>query len=66
MSHRNARLAVHGRLLIVQRHRGGWKQAHIAAAMGVSRKCVKTWVDRLGLLHDQVTVVRQSNRLLWS
>lgn len=46
MSHRNARLTPHGRLLIVQRHRAGWKQAHIAAAMGVSRKCVKTWIDR--------------------
>jgi len=44
--HRNARLTVHGRLLIVQRHQAGWKQAHIAAAMGVSRKCVKTWIDR--------------------
>lgn len=46
MSHRNARLTVHGRLLIVQRHHARWKQAHIAAAMGVSRKCVKTWIDR--------------------
>lgn len=46
MSHRNARLTVHGRMLIVQRHRAGWKQAHIAAAMGVSRKCVKTWIAR--------------------
>ena len=46
MFHRNARLTVHGRLLIVQRHQAGWKQAHIAAAMGVSRKCVKTWIDR--------------------
>ena len=46
VSHRNARLTVHGRLLIVQRHQNGWKQAHIAAAMGVSRKCVKTWIDR--------------------
>ncbi len=46
MSHRNARLTVHGRLLIVRRHQAGWKQAHIAAAMGVSRKCVKTWIDR--------------------
>jgi transposase InsO family protein len=46
MSHRNARLTVHGRMLIVQRHRAGWKQAHIAAAMGVSRKCVRTWIDR--------------------
>jgi transposase InsO family protein len=46
MSHRSARLTVHGRKLIVDRHRAGWKQAHIAAAMGVSRKCVKTWIDR--------------------
>ena len=47
MSHGSARLTVHGRRLIVQRHQAGWKQAHIAAAMGVSRKCVKTWIDRL-------------------
>ena len=46
MSHANARLTVHGRLLIVQRARSGWKQAHIAAAMGVSRRCVKRWLDR--------------------
>ena len=46
MSHGSARLTVHGRLLIVQRHQAGWPQAHIAAAMGVSRKCVKTWIDR--------------------
>jgi transposase InsO family protein len=46
VSHRNARLTVHGRLLIVRRRQGGWKQAHIAAAMGVSRKCVKYWLDR--------------------
>lgn len=41
MSHGSARLAVHGRRLIVDRHRAGWPQAHIAAAMGVSSKCVK-------------------------
>ena len=46
MSHGSARLTVYGRLLIVQRHQEGWKQAHIAAAMGISRKCVKTWLDR--------------------
>jgi transposase InsO family protein len=46
VSHGNARLTVHGRLLIIQRHQAGWRQAHIAAAMGVSRKCVKTWIDR--------------------
>jgi transposase InsO family protein len=32
--------------LIIERHRAGWPQAHIAAAMGISRKCVKTWIDR--------------------
>ena len=46
MSHRNARTTFHGRLLIVQRHRAGWPQAHIAKAMGISRKCVKKWIDR--------------------
>ena len=46
MSHGNARTTFHGRRLIVQRHQAGWPQAHIAAAMGVSRKCVKTWIDR--------------------
>ena len=46
MSHANARTTVHGRLLIVERWRNGWKKAHIAAAMGVSRKCVRTWIAR--------------------
>jgi transposase InsO family protein len=46
VSHANARLTVHGRRLIVARYQAGWKQAHIAAAMGVSRKRVKTWLDR--------------------
>ena len=46
MSHRNARTTVHGRLLIVTRYQQGWKQAHIAAAMGISRKCVHTWISR--------------------
>jgi transposase InsO family protein len=46
VSHRNARTTFQARLLIVQRHRAGWRQAHIAKAMGISRKCVKKWVDR--------------------
>ena len=46
MSHANARLTPVGRLLIVQRAQAGWKHAHIAAAMGVSRKCVTTWIAR--------------------
>jgi transposase InsO family protein len=49
VSHANARLTVRGRRLIVQRHQDGWKQAHIASAMGVSRKCVKTWLDRFAV-----------------
>src|SRR6188472_869570 len=58
VSHGSARTTFHGRLLIVQRHHAGWPQAHIAAAMGISRKCVKTWLDRYaahGLtgLHDR-------------
>jgi transposase InsO family protein len=46
VSHGNARTTVHGRKLIVDRHRAGWAQAHIAAAMGISRKCVRTWITR--------------------
>ena len=46
MSHGSARTTFHGRLLIVQRHRAGWPQSHIARAMGVSRKCVRVWLDR--------------------
>jgi transposase InsO family protein len=46
VSHGNARTTVHGRLLIVERWQNGWKKAHIAAAMGISRKCVRTWISR--------------------
>lgn len=46
MAHANARLTVHGRRLIIERARAGWKQAHIAAAMGVSRRCVKRLIER--------------------
>ncbi|MGP3709224.1 leucine zipper domain-containing protein, partial [Gordonia paraffinivorans] len=58
MSHRNARTTVYGRMLIVQRHQQGWKQAHIAEAMGIARKCVHTWVSRYAAegeagLHDR-------------
>ena len=60
MSHGSARLTVHGRRLIVQRHQAGWKQAHIAAAMGVSRKCVKTWIDRYAAEGEAGLVTRSS------
>ncbi|MCA1981825.1 IS481 family transposase [Nocardioides nematodiphilus] len=60
MSHGSARLTVHGRLLIVQRHQQGWKQAHIAAAMGVSRKCVRTWIERYNAEGEPGLVTRSS------
>ncbi|HWJ63491.1 MAG TPA: IS481 family transposase [Acidimicrobiales bacterium] len=47
MGHRNARLTVHGRLLLVQRVRAeGMPIAHVAKAMGVSRQCASRWVGR--------------------
>src|SRR3954468_14607417 len=47
MSHRNARLTVHGRLLLVDRvcHQR-WPVAHAAKAMGISRQCAHRWVNR--------------------
>jgi transposase InsO family protein len=33
-------------LLIVERFHRGWPKSHIAAAMGISRKCVHKWIDR--------------------
>jgi transposase InsO family protein len=58
VSHANARTTFHARLLMVERHRAGWPQAHIAAAMGISRRCVGKWLDRFrrhGMpgLHDR-------------
>jgi transposase InsO family protein len=46
VSHRNARTTFQARLLIVHRHQAGWPQAHIAKAMGISRRCVKKWIVR--------------------
>lgn len=58
MSHRNARTTFQARRLIVRRRQAGWPQAHIAKAMGISRKCVKKWLDRYAAegedgLHDR-------------
>lgn len=61
MSHANARTTVHGRLLIVARHRQGWPQAHIAKAMGISRGCVKKWIDRYDQ-HGEIGMVDRSSR----
>jgi transposase InsO family protein len=60
VSHGSARLTVHGRRLIVQRHQAGWPKAHIAAAMGISRKCVTTWIERYDLEGEAGLVTRSS------
>ncbi len=47
MGHRNARLTVYGRRLIVERVRvGGMPVAHVAKAMGISRQCAHRWLAR--------------------
>jgi transposase InsO family protein len=59
VSHRNARLTFHGRLLLVRRVREeGHAVAHTAKAMGVSRQCAHRWVARFDAegeagLHDR-------------
>lgn len=46
MAHRNARLTVYARVLIVERHRAGWPQARVAEQLGVSRGTVAKWIAR--------------------
>jgi transposase InsO family protein len=60
VSHRNARTTFHGRLLIIERHRAGWPQAHIAKAMGISRRCVAKWISRFAAEGDAGLVDRSS------
>jgi transposase InsO family protein len=60
VAHGNARTTFHGRRLIVARYEAGWRQAHIAAAMGISRKCVRTWISRYAAEGDAGLVDRSS------
>jgi transposase InsO family protein len=46
VSHRNARLTVFGRRLLVERVASGRPVAHVAAEMGVSRATAHKWVRR--------------------
>ena len=47
MFHRNARLNLHGRLLLVERVcRQGRPVAHVAKELGISRQCAHRWVGR--------------------
>ena len=62
MSHRNARLTVHGRRLLVERVlQLGRPRAHVAAEMGVSRQCVSRWVSRY-LAEGQSGLLDRSSR----
>lgn len=61
MAHRNARLTLHGRRLLVQRVRAeGMPVAHVAKAMGVSRQCAHRWVHRFDTEGDAGLVDRTS------
>ncbi|MGW0753880.1 IS481 family transposase [Streptomyces sp. NPDC002587] len=46
MSHRNARLTVHGRRLLVERVESGRPVAHVAAETGISRATAHKWMRR--------------------
>lgn len=46
MVHRNARLAVAGRMILVQRVLSGRPVAHVAKELGVSRTCAHRWIAR--------------------
>jgi transposase InsO family protein len=46
MAHRNARLTVHGRTVLVERVRSGRPVAHVAAELGVSRATGYKWWAR--------------------
>ncbi|EDY61840.1 transposase [Streptomyces pristinaespiralis ATCC 25486] len=46
VSHRNARLTIHGRRLLVERVSAGRPVAHVAAEMGISRATAHKWIRR--------------------
>jgi transposase len=46
MAHRNARLTVYARRLLVERFAAGWSAARVAEQLGVSRATVFKWVRR--------------------
>jgi transposase InsO family protein len=60
MSHRKARLAPAGRLILVQRVLSGRPVAHVAKEMGVSRQCAHRWLSRFRRLGAAGLVDRSS------
>lgn len=64
MGHRNARLNVRGRRLVVHRVRVlGWPVAHAAKAMGISRQCAHRWLARFDAEGDAGLEDRSSRPL---
>jgi transposase InsO family protein len=61
MSHPNARLTVHGRLVLVQRVESGWSVSAAAQAAGVSRQTAGKWVLRYRA-HGQAGLLDASSR----
>ncbi len=60
MSHRNVRLTVHGRRILVERVQSGRPVVHVAAEMGISRPTAHKWVRRWRAkgeagLHDRLS-----------
>jgi transposase InsO family protein len=68
--HKNARMTVHGRLLLVTRVREqGWRVGDAAAAAGVSERTAYSWLARYraggeGALHDRSSAPARSPRRL--
>jgi transposase InsO family protein len=61
VSHRNARLTLHGRRLLVRRVRQeGMPVAHVAKAMGISRQCAHRWIARFDTEGDAGLADRSS------
>jgi transposase len=64
--HHNARMTVHGRLLLIQRVReAGWRVVDAAAAAGVSERTAYTWLARYRAggeraLHDRSSAPSRS------
>ncbi|MFI9342571.1 leucine zipper domain-containing protein, partial [Streptomyces sp. NPDC052773] len=63
MSHRNARLTVFGRRLLVQRVCSGRPIAHVAAEMGISRATAHKWMRRWRAEGDRGLADRSSRPL---
>lgn len=61
MSHPNARLTVHGRLVLVERVESGWFVSEAARAAGVSRQTAGKWVRRYREL-GEVGLIDASSR----